>query len=141
MIRILRDTTSKNAEQDWLKTNLARFTRMLQGERDSVTVSNMILSEIAPLVKRPARRSLHRRERGRRADARSGASYALPSARTCPTGSGCARAWSGRCAYERKRILLTQVPVDYITIGSALGEADPLNIIVLPCSSRRRSRR
>ena len=50
MIRNLRDTTLKNAEQDWLKTNLARFTRMLQGERDLVTVSNLILSEIAPLV-------------------------------------------------------------------------------------------
>ena len=50
MIRNLRDTTLKNAEQDWLKTNLAKFTRMLQGERDLVTVSNLILSEIAPLV-------------------------------------------------------------------------------------------
>ena len=50
MIRNLRDTTLKNAEQDWLKTNLAKFTRMLQGERDLTTVSNMILSEIAPLV-------------------------------------------------------------------------------------------
>ena len=50
MIRNLRDTTLKNAEQDWLKTNLAKFTRMLQGERDLATVSNMILSEIAPLV-------------------------------------------------------------------------------------------
>jgi HAMP domain-containing protein len=50
MIRNLRDQTSKNIEQDWLKTNLARFTRMLQGERDLSTVSNMVLSELAPLI-------------------------------------------------------------------------------------------
>src|ERR687885_737426 len=50
MIRNLKDTTLKNSEQDWLKTNLARFSRMLQGERDLSTVSNLILSEIAPLV-------------------------------------------------------------------------------------------
>src|SRR5207344_321327 len=50
MIRNLKDQTLKNTEQDWLKTNLARFTRMLQGERDLTTVSNKVLSELAPLV-------------------------------------------------------------------------------------------
>src|SRR4029453_5436766 len=50
MIRNLKEQTLKNAEQDWLKTNLARFSRMLQGERDLATVSNLIMSELAPLV-------------------------------------------------------------------------------------------
>src|SRR5207244_447106 len=50
MIRNLRDTTQKNSEQDWLKTNLAKFTRMLQGQKDLLTVSKLILSELAPLV-------------------------------------------------------------------------------------------
>ena len=50
MIRNLRDTTQKNTEQDWLKTNLAKFSRMLQGQKDLVAVSQMILSELAPVV-------------------------------------------------------------------------------------------
>ena len=50
MIRNLRETTRENTEQDWLKTNLERFTRTLQGQRDLATVSNLILSELAPLV-------------------------------------------------------------------------------------------
>ncbi len=50
MIANLRETTQKNTEQDWLKTNLAKFTRMLQGQRDLETVSKLILSELAPLV-------------------------------------------------------------------------------------------
>jgi HAMP domain-containing protein len=50
MIRNLKDQTLKNTEQDWLKTNLARFSRMLQGERDLSTVSNLVLSELAPLI-------------------------------------------------------------------------------------------
>src|SRR5581483_11519112 len=50
MIRNPKETTQKNTEQDWLKTNLARFTGMLQGQRDMTTVANMILSELAPLV-------------------------------------------------------------------------------------------
>src|SRR5437588_28769 len=51
MIRNLRETTQRNMEQDWLKTNLAHFTRMLQGQRDVNTASRMILSELAPLVR------------------------------------------------------------------------------------------
>src|SRR4029078_725098 len=50
MIRNLRETTDKNTAQDWLKTNLAKFTRLLQGQRDLLAVSKLILSELAPLV-------------------------------------------------------------------------------------------
>ncbi len=51
MIRNLKDTTQKNTEQDWLKTNLAKFSRMLQGQRDLMAVGEMILSELAPVVR------------------------------------------------------------------------------------------
>lgn len=50
MISNLRETTRINSEQDWLKTNLARFAGMLQGQRDLLAVANRILSELAPLV-------------------------------------------------------------------------------------------
>src|SRR5213595_1185963 len=50
MIRNLKDTTIKNNDQDWLKTNLAKFTRMLQGQKDMLTVGKLILSELAPVV-------------------------------------------------------------------------------------------
>ena len=50
MIRNLKDTTQKNTEQDWLKTNLAKFSRMLQGQKDLITVGQLILSELAPVV-------------------------------------------------------------------------------------------
>src|SRR5205807_3850210 len=50
MIDNLRVTTERNQEQDWLKTNLAKFTRMLQGQRDLFTVGRMLLTELAPLV-------------------------------------------------------------------------------------------
>src|SRR5213079_2885476 len=50
MIRNLRETTQRNAEQDWLKTNLAKFTRMMQGQKNLATVSQTILSELAPVV-------------------------------------------------------------------------------------------
>src|SRR5665811_697672 len=50
MISNLRETTASNREQDWLKTNLAKFSGMLQGQRELDTVGKMLLSELSPLV-------------------------------------------------------------------------------------------
>ncbi|UVF21053.1 HAMP domain-containing protein [Microvirga terrae] len=132
MIRNLRDTTLKNAEQDWLKTNLAKFTRMLQGERDLTTVSNMILSEIAPLVNAQQGVFYTVETDGSEPILEMVASYAFTERKHLNNRFRLREGLVGQVAYERKRILLTNVPGDYITISSALGEAPPLNIIVLP---------
>ena len=60
MIANLRETTERNQEQDWLKTNLAKFSRMMQGQKDLESVSRLIMSELTPLVSRASRRVLHR---------------------------------------------------------------------------------
>jgi signal transduction histidine kinase/HAMP domain-containing protein/CheY-like chemotaxis protein len=132
MIRNLKDTTQKNTEQDWLKTNLAKFSRMLQGQKDLNTVGRLILSELAPVV-----------------SAQQAVFYILDSNKDFPQltllasyadqgqkahgrrlvlGEGLV----GQCALEKQKILITNAPPGYIRISSALGEAPPLNIIVLP---------
>ncbi|MEH2354566.1 response regulator [Nostoc sp.] len=132
MIVNLRNTTQKNEEQNWLKSNLAEFTQMLQGQRNLESVSNLILSNLAPLV-----------------GASQGVFYVMDSINDQPVlkllsgyaykerknlanqfrlGEGLV----GQSALEKQRILLTEVPNDYIRISSGLGEAPPLNIIVLP---------
>ena len=126
MIRNLRDTTLKNAEQDWLKTNLASSPACCRASATSSTVSNLILSEIAPLVN--AQRGVFYivDSDERRAGARSRrVATPSPSASTSRTASACARASSAKCAYEKKRILLTNVPGDYIThrLGARRGAA------------------
>jgi HAMP domain-containing protein len=50
MIANLKETTLRNQEQDWLKSNLAKFTQMLQGQKDLNTVTRRILSELAQVV-------------------------------------------------------------------------------------------
>ena len=50
MIANLKSTTLLNQEQDWLKSNLAQFTQMLQGQKDLNTVTRRILSELAQVV-------------------------------------------------------------------------------------------
>jgi CheY-like chemotaxis protein/signal transduction histidine kinase/HAMP domain-containing protein len=132
MIRNLKDTTIKNNEQDWLKTNLAKFTRMLQGQKDLLTVGKLILSELAPVVsaqqgvfytmdlsmKEPSLRLL--------------ASYAFRRRKHSVNEYKLGESLVGQAALEKERILLTNVPGDYIQISSGLGEATPRNLIVMP---------
>ncbi len=134
MIRNLRETTRQNTEQDWLKTNLERFTRMLQGQRDLSTVSDMILSELAPLVsaQHAVFYSMGQPAEGSEAVLELQAAYGYEERRHISTSFRVGSGLVGQCAKEKKRILLTEVPGDYVKINSGLGEHAPLNIIVLP---------
>ncbi|MET3134117.1 HAMP domain-containing protein/CheY-like chemotaxis protein/signal transduction histidine kinase [Oxalobacteraceae bacterium GrIS 1.11] len=132
MIRNLKETTQKNAQQDWLKTNLARFTRLLQGQRDLQAVTRLILSELAPLVS--AHHGVFYMMDSHEQDARlrMTASYGYRSSRKLPTSFLPGEGLVGQCALEKLRIWLTDVPRDYIVVSSGLGAAPPTNIVVLP---------
>jgi signal transduction histidine kinase/HAMP domain-containing protein/ActR/RegA family two-component response regulator len=134
MIRNLRETTRQNTEQDWLKTNLERFTRMLQGQRDLATVSNMILSELAPLVsaQHGVFYTLASIENDGEPVLRYQAGYGYRERKHLANQFRVGEGLVGQCAKEKERILLTDVPGDYVRINSGLGESPPLNIIVLP---------
>ncbi len=134
MIRNLRETTRQNTEQDWLKTNLERFARMLQGQRDLATVSSMILSELAPLVsaQHGVFYTLAGLGDGGEPVLLYQAGYGFNERKHLATQFRLGEGLVGQCAQEKERILLTEVPGDYVRINSGLGEAPPLNIIVLP---------
>ncbi|MBD2103043.1 HAMP domain-containing protein [Leptolyngbya sp. FACHB-261] len=142
MIANLRETTQKNTEQDWLKTNLAKFTRMLQGQRDLLTVSKLILSELAPLVS-AQHGVFYLVEEGMRDRAGQDplqlpaylkllSTYAYRERKRLANRFEMGEGLVGQCALEKERILLTEVPDDYIKISSGLGESVPLNVVVLP---------
>jgi HAMP domain-containing protein/signal transduction histidine kinase/DNA-binding response OmpR family regulator len=132
MIRNLRDSTLKNTEQDWLKTNLAKFSRMLQGQKDLNTVGRLILSELAPVVS--AQHAVFYVLEGPRESAQLTllASYASRGQAAHGKQLGLGEGLVGQCALEMRKILLTNVPPDYIRISSGLGDAPPQNILVLP---------
>ena len=131
MIDNLRLTTDRNTEQDWLKTNLARFTGMLQGQRDLTSVGRMLLSELAPLV-----------------DAQQGVIYQMESEESAsmvllsafaaegPDGQlrrlRVGEGLVGQCAAEKRRMLISDLPEKTVSIRSGLFEAVPRNVIVLP---------
>ncbi len=134
MIRNLDETTRQNIEQDWLKTNRERFMRMLQGQRELTTIANMILSELAPLVS--AQHGAFYAMSGPSDEGEQvlelQAGYGLEERKHLPTSFRLGEGLVGQCAREKKRILVTEVPDDYVRINSGLGAAAPLNIIVLP---------
>jgi HAMP domain-containing protein/CheY-like chemotaxis protein/signal transduction histidine kinase len=131
MIDNLRLTTDRNTEQDWLKTNLARFTGMLQGQRDLTTVGRMLLSELSPLV-----------------NAQQGVIYQMGTEESAEmvllsafAGDGedghlrrlkLGEGLVGQCAAEKQRMLISDLPPNTISIRSGLFEAVPRNVIVLP---------
>jgi HAMP domain-containing protein/signal transduction histidine kinase len=132
MIRNLKDTTLRNQEQDWLKTNLTKFTRMLQGQRDLLTVGKLILSELAPVV--PAQQGVFyiMDKSGREPELKLLASYACREESGLKTSLKLGESLVGQAALEKQRVLLSDAPSDYVKVSSALGAARPMNIVVLP---------
>jgi HAMP domain-containing protein/CheY-like chemotaxis protein/signal transduction histidine kinase len=128
----LRETTQKNQEQDWLKTNLARFSGMMQGQKNLETVSRLIMSELTPLVSAHHGAFFLAEHEGAEAQLKLTSTYAYRERKTVPNRFRLGEGLVGQCALEKKTILLTRVPPDYVQISSGLGEATPLNIIVLP---------
>jgi HAMP domain-containing protein/signal transduction histidine kinase/response regulator RpfG family c-di-GMP phosphodiesterase len=132
MIRNLKDQTLKNAEQDWLKTNLARFSRMLQGERDLTTVSNLIMSELAPLVNAQYGVFYVTKREEEETLLELVASYGAESVDELKREFKLREGLVGQAAADKRPILLQQVPGDFIRIGSGLGHAAPANVNILP---------
>ena len=131
MIANLRETTERNREQDWLKTNIARFTSMLQGQRGLFTVAKTLLADLVPLVQ-----------------AQQGTIYQMALTEDGPPTLQLLAGYAqrpgqpdriqlgegivGQCALEKQRILISDVPPDYTRVSSSLGEASPSSIVVLP---------
>ncbi len=131
MIRALKETTLKNEEQDWLKTNLAKFSRMVQGHRDLNAVARMVLAELAPMVNAQHGVLYYQVNHGTPPHLELLATYAaLPEA--LPARLAIGEGLVGQCALEKKPVFLDEVPQDYVRMSSGLGSAMPANVIILP---------
>ncbi|HJS95643.1 MAG TPA: response regulator, partial [Solirubrobacteraceae bacterium] len=134
MIANLRETTQRNAEQDWLKTNLASISGMLQGQRDLAAVTQLIMSEVTPMVN-AQHGAFFLAEPGADGEPELvlAASYGYtPSRSELPSQFSIGDGLVGQAAFERKTIALTDVPPGYIKVGSGLGDATPADVLVMP---------
>ena len=132
MIVNLAETTRKNTDQDWLKTNIAKFTGMLQGQRDLLTVSKLLLSELTSLVGAQNGTFYITDSAEGQQSLKLLAAYASDDEDGIVRQFRMGRGLVGQCGLEKRRILVTDVPRDYLKISSSLGEGTPVSIVVLP---------
>ncbi|NOJ38959.1 HAMP domain-containing protein [Bradyrhizobium australiense] len=131
MIGNLRLTTQVNTEQDWLKTNLARFTNMLQGQRDLSTVGRLLLTELAPLVNAHMG-VIYQVENADSPQLHLLSSYAGDGAHPHPQVVQFGEGLIGQCAMDKRQRLVSDIPRDTAPVNSALLRVIPKNIVVLP---------
>jgi CheY-like chemotaxis protein/signal transduction histidine kinase/HAMP domain-containing protein len=131
MIDNLRLTTDTNTEQDWLKTNLARFTGMLQGQRDLATVGQLLLTELVPLVN-AHQGVIYRMESESAPHLTNLATYADGYESSFPQVLRLGEGFIGQCARDMKRLLVSDVPPDTVPVGSAFFQALPRSLVVFP---------
>jgi HAMP domain-containing protein/CheY-like chemotaxis protein/signal transduction histidine kinase len=133
MIDNLRLTTDRNTEQDWLKTNLARFTGMLQGQRDLTTVGKLLLSELVPLVN-AHQGVIYQMDIEPQPMLKLLAGYAETPGHEFPLLLHLGHGFIGQCAKDKRRILVSDIPRDTTPVGSVSFQALPRNVVVLPVS-------
>ena len=131
MIGNLRLTTERNIDQDWLKTNLAKFTTMLQGQRDLATVGRLLLTELTPLVNAQLG-VLYRLDNSDGRHLRLVSAYADDNVNGHPQTIRVGEGLIGQCAADKRQMLISEPNDDLVPIGSVSFKAMPRNVVVLP---------
>ena len=132
MVQSLRETTKANQEQYWLKTNLARFAGLFQDQRDLETVAELIMNELIPLVGAQHGTFFIADDSDDGRVLRLIAGYGLRADIAAPSQFRLGQSLIGQVAKTRQPIVVTDAPPDYVRISSGLGDAAPVNLIVLP---------
>ncbi|MCG8922984.1 HAMP domain-containing protein [Lentzea sp. CC55] len=132
MVGSLRDSTKANQDQDWLKSNLARISGLMQGRRDLAVVAELIMDELTPLVSAQFGAFYLADDTEDRQELRLISSYGHPDDGSRPTQFRFGQSLVGQAARSRRTIAVDEVPADYVAISSGLGRTAPVNLVVLP---------
>ncbi|MFF8032754.1 HAMP domain-containing protein [Streptomyces sp. NPDC016626] len=132
MVESLRETTRANQEQDWLKTNLARVSGLMQGHRDLPVVAELIMDELVPLVSAQYGAFYLAEDGEKGPELRLVGSYGYPDDEDRPARIAFGRTLVGQAARSRRTIVVDELPPDYVTISSGLGRVVPTALVLLP---------
>ncbi|AEY87281.1 two-component system sensor kinase [Streptomyces hygroscopicus subsp. jinggangensis 5008] len=132
MVESLRETTRANQEQDWLKTNLARISGLMQGHRDLPVVAELIMDELVPQVSAQYGAFYLAEESDAGPELRLVGSYGRPEEDTRPVRIAFGRSLVGQAARSRRTIAVDELPPGYVTISSGLGQVEPTALLLLP---------
>ncbi|MET9634539.1 response regulator, partial [Lentzea sp. NPDC006480] len=132
MVESLRDSTKANEDQDWLKSNLARISGLMQGRRDLAVVAELIMDELTPLVSAQFGAFYLADDADDHHELRLISSYGHPADGPRATRFRFGQSLVGQAARSRRTIAVDEMPADYVAITSGLGRTAPVNLVVLP---------
>jgi signal transduction histidine kinase/CheY-like chemotaxis protein/HAMP domain-containing protein len=132
MVESLRDSTQANQQQDWLKSNLARLSGLMQGHRDLAAVADLIMDELAPLVRAQHGTFFLSETADDETRLRLIAGYGLRADKDAPLQYRLGQSLIGQVAKSARSMIISDLPEGYVKISSGLGEASPTNLAILP---------
>ncbi|MFJ1705591.1 HAMP domain-containing protein [Kitasatospora sp. NPDC088346] len=132
MVESLRETTRANEDQDWLKSNLARISGLMQGRRDLPVVAELIMDELTPLVSAQYGAFYLAEDTAAGTELNLIGSYAYPDDANRPTRFRLGRSFVGQAARSKRTIAVDDLPADYVSVSSGLGSTSPVGLMVLP---------
>ncbi len=130
MAETLQENDSSIQRNDWLKTGQTQLNDTARGHEIPESLADAVLTFLTEYM-------------GAQVGAiflvgkhdmslKMVASYAYQARKNVSTEVGLGQGLVGQAALEKKTILLTEVPEDYVRISSGLGEVSPRNIVVMP---------
>jgi signal transduction histidine kinase/ActR/RegA family two-component response regulator len=104
----------------------------MQGHRDLVTVADQIMEEMIPLIGAQHGTFFLADASGGETRLRLIAGYGLRADIDAPSQFRLGQSLIGQVAKTKKPVLVADAPADYVKISSGLGEAAPVNLVVMP---------
>jgi CheY-like chemotaxis protein/HAMP domain-containing protein len=129
MTRNLREMTRENERQNWLKTGQTQLNDRMRGEPEMAALGSSLITFLARYLKAQIG-AFYVPDGNNRLHLIAGYAYKKHKQRSNAFELG--EGLVGQAALEKQRIILANVPDDYIAVSSGLGAARPCNIVVVP---------
>ena len=104
----------------------------MQGQRDLGVVAGLVMNELIPLVGGQHGTFFLAEDSAGETRLRLLAGYGLRADIEAPSQFRLGQSLIGQVARTRRPVVVTDLPADYVKISSGLGEAAPVNLMILP---------
>ncbi|NQZ83777.1 MAG: response regulator, partial [Colwellia sp.] len=129
MTKNLRDVTSKSQRENWIKTGQAELANAMRGELGVAELSEQVITYIAKYTGAQVG-VFYLADEARNLSLVS--SYAYQRRKNLSDKIAVGEGIVGQAVKEKQTIMIANVPEDYISVNSGLGQASPNNLMVSP---------
>ncbi|HEY0231688.1 MAG TPA: ATP-binding protein, partial [Dokdonella sp.] len=129
-LQVFKDAAVETNDQNWIKSHVSEIAGVLQSAATRDEFARTLTAHVAPRIQSGVAVFYAFDEQDKRLDLLG--SYGFLQRKHLGTRYGLGEGLVGQVALERKPIVLEQVPADYMTIHSGLGEAPPRSVIAMP---------